>query len=325
MKRRALGIAFLLLATLGVAQDDVHIVPRIKRVPDPVIQTHDQSTIKVQVNLALVPVVVTDDRGNPFVGLVKDHFRLWEHGKEQDIRYFSEDDAPVSIGLIFDRSGSMGWKIDNAKAVIHSFAKQVNPDDEIFLITFADTVDSTDFQSVSDEIDSRLLFMQSKGRTSLLDAVYYGLNKMKDAKYQRRALVIVSDGGDNHSRYTEKEVERVVEEADVQVFSIALVNRECMAFMNPNNPCSTEERQGPFLLEELAHKGGGVSYLLDNPVDIEHAIDTIGQTLRQEYILGFNPHCKQAQYHKLKVKLNRLPKGVPLLRVDVKNGFYTSE
>lgn len=330
MKHWALGIALLVAAVAMAQTDDVHIVPRTFPKKDPVPVISNDPIIKVTVNLALVPVVVTDDRGKPFPGLVKEHFKLKFDGHDQEIKHFSEDDAPVSIGLIFDRSGSMGWKIDNAKAIIKSFEAQVNPEDEVFLITFADTVDSTDFASVTDEIDSRMLFVGSKGRTSMLDAIYYGVTKMRTAKYQRRAIVIVSDGGDNHSRYTENEVKRLVEEADVQVFAIALVNRECMTMDVPGgrgNGCSTEEKEGPLLLEELAQKGGGVAYLLDNPKDIQEAADTIGRTLRQEYILGFDPKFpkQDSRYHKLKVKLQRLPKGLPPLRVDAKNGLYATE
>lgn len=329
MKCRGVAVALLFATLLAYAQDDVHIIPRIKPQPKETTPKLPGSTIKVNVDLALIPVVVTDDKGNPFPGLQQGHFRLDYDGKPVEIKHFSEDDAPVSIGLIFDRSGSMGWKIDNAKAIIKSFEAQVNPEDEIFLITFADTIDSTDFASVTEEIDSRMLFVGSKGRTSMLDAVYFGLTKMRNAKYQRRALIIVSDGGDNHSRYTEAEVKRVVEESDVQVFSIALVNQECMVMDVPggrHNECSTEEKLGPYLLEELAQKGGGVAYLLDNPRDIEAAADTIGRTLRQEYILGFNPHMEHnAKYHKVRVKLQRLPKGLPILRVDAKRGLYGTE
>lgn len=326
------AVSVLLLALAAAAQDDVHIVPRVVKPPIETLPnaSRGEANIKVTVNLALVPVVVTDDTGKPFPGLVKEHFQLKFDGHEQTIKHFSEDDAPVSIGLIFDRSGSMGWKIDNAKAIIQGFEKQVNQEDEIFLITFADTVDTTDFASVTTELDSRLLFVNSKGRTSMLDAIYLGLVKMRDAKYQRRAIVIVSDGGDNHSRYTEGEVKRLAEESNTQIFSIALVNRECMVMDVPggrHNECSSEEKEGPFLLEELARKGGGIGYLLDDPRDVATAVENIGRILRQEYILGFDPKFPKQdnKYHKLKVKLQRLPKGVPPLKVDAKNGLYATE
>ena len=331
MGRWALGIAFLaILATVTVAQDEVHIVPRVKPVQPEVLH---EASIKVNVDLALVPVLVEDMDGKPTPGLLPGHFRLFFDGREEEIRYFSEEDAPVSIGLIFDRSGSMGWKIDQAKAVIKGFGQQINPQDEIFMITFADTIDSTDFQNVSDEIDSRMLFVGSKGRTSLLDAVYFGLHKMKDAKYSRRAIIIVSDGGDNHSRYTENEVKRVVQEANVQVFAIGLFNPQCVAMQWNNlpgrggSPCSREEMDGPYLLEELARKGGGQAYMLSNPKDIQDAVEHIGQVLRQEYILGFVPRMKKdARYHKLKVKLQRIPKGIGPLKVEARQGIYaTSE
>ena len=328
MGRWALGIAFLaILATVAVAQDDVHIVPRVKPA-QPVLSTEAPS-IRVNVDLALVPVLVTDYNGIPQSGLLPGHFRLFFDGREEEIRYFSEEDAPISIGLILDRSGSMGWKIDQAKAVIHGFGQQVNPQDEIFMITFADTIDSTDFQNVSDEIDSRMLFVGSRGKTSLLDAVYFGLAKMKDAKYSRRALIIVSDGGDNHSRYTEGEVKRVVAEANTQVFAIGLFNPQCVAMQwqrlpgGGGAPCSQEEMNGPYLLEELAHKGGGLAFMLSDPKDIQDAVEQIGRTLRQEYILGFIPRMKKdSRYHKLKVKLQRIPKGLPPLKVEARQGIY---
>jgi Ca-activated chloride channel family protein len=268
---------------------------------------------------------VTDYTGRPFPGLRKSHFKLLCDGREQRISHFSEDDAPVSVGLILDRSGSMGWKIDDAKEIVRSFEAQANPQDEIFLVTFAGTIDATDFTSVTADIYNRLPFVGSEGRTSLLDAVYLSISRMRDAKYQRRALVVVSDGGDNHSRYTQGEVERAVEESDTQLFAVALVDPRCMGF---RDDCPQEVKLGPGLLEGLARKGGGIGYLIDSPRDIGPTVKSIGRILRQEYVLGFAPGLPKntgPKYHKVRVKLQHLPKGLPPLRVDAKGGFYTTE
>lgn len=317
----------LLLAVLTWGQDDVHIVPRVVPKKDSVeVIKSKEGIIRVKVDLALIPVIVQEhDTGKPYPFLQRGHFQLFYDKKPQTIRYFSTEDAPVSIGLIFDRSGSMGWKVDQAKALVHEFAAQLNQEDEIFVITFADTITENDFTSVQQDIDTSMLFVQSKGQTSLLDAVYLGMQKMKNAKYQRRALVVITDGGDNHSRYTEKEVKSVIEEGDTQFFAIALLDPNCMRVNARGDSCPREILQGPDLLFNMVKAGGGMGWVLDNDKDVQAAVVNIGLILRQEYLLGFNPTEKVAsdgKYHKIKIKLQGLPKGTPFLEAFPKEGIY---
>lgn len=322
MKFTLLVPILILFTALTWAQDEVHIVPRTE-ISVPVLRGKED-TIRVRVNLALVPVVVQEKfTGHPYPFLQQGHFKLFFDKKEQPIRYFSTEDAPVSIGLVFDRSGSMGWKVDQAKTLIQEFSEQLNRDDEIFVITFADTITETSFTSVQQDVTSQMLFVQSKGATSLLDAIYVGVDKMRSAKYQRRALIIVTDGGDNHSRYTEKEVKSMVEESDSQIFAIALLDPDCArpgAMITTS--CPSEILHGPELLGTLVEAAGGTGYILSDNRDIKKAVTNIGLILRQEYLLGFTPNVADGKYHKIKVQLQRLPRGTPELTVVPKGGVY---
>lgn len=318
MKFRVIASVFFLLS-LACAQDDVHIVPRPS--PPDLLPSKDH-VIRKSVNLVLIPVNITTfsmidniRAGDPVDGLQSGHFQLFDNKKEQVIRHFSQEDAPASIGIILDRSGSMGRKLDMAKEAVKAFCRSANPADEMFLITFADTVEADEFTSITDDLQSRLLFSASKGKTSLLDAVYLGLDKMRNAKYERRALVVITDGGDNHSRYTLSEVKSVLKEADVTLYGIGLFDSQ---------PGSDEEVEGPDMLEQLATASGGVAYLIDTPRDLEHAADTVGRLVRNVYVLGYAPTdmAQDGAYHKIKVKLRHLPKGLPCLRVFAREGYY---
>jgi len=239
---------FLLAQNLG---DDVHINPRPQPVQpapagpvvDAALKTHSKP-IKVDVDLVLVPVTITDPMNRLVTGLDKENFNILEGKEPQEIRHFSSEDAPVSLGVIFDLSGSMNSKIERAREAIVEFFKTANPQDEFFLITFADKPEQlSDFTQSVDDIQGKLVYTVPKGRTALLDAIYLGINKMHQAKYQKRALLIISDGGDNHSRYTESEIRSVVKEADVQIYAIGVYDHYF---------ASNEERYGPVLLSDIA-------------------------------------------------------------------------
>ncbi len=176
-------------------------------------------------------------------GLEKENFQLFEGNAAQEIRTFSAEDAPVSLGVIFDSSGSMSSKMDRAKDAVVEFFKTANPQDEFFMITFSDEPEEiTDFTSSVDEIQSKLVFAVPRRRTALLDAIYMGVSKMRQAKYAKKALLIISDGGDNHSRYTEGEIKALVKEADVMVYAIGIYDHYF---------ATQEERLGPALLSEI--------------------------------------------------------------------------
>lgn len=222
-------IAVLAIASLPCAAqnpNEVHVQPRSKpeapKTPDPSLKTHTKPIVS-NVDVVLVPVTVTDPLTRIVTGLERQNFRIFEDGKPQEIEYFYSQDAPISVGVIFDNSGSMGRAINTSREAVIEFMKTSNPEDEFFLITFADKpVMMGDFTDKPEEIQGKLLYTMPRGLTALWDAVYLGISKMRSAKYPKRALLVISDGGENHSRYTDREMRRVVRESDVQIYGIAI-------------------------------------------------------------------------------------------------------
>ena len=271
--------------------------------------------LKVDVDLVLVPVTITDPMNRLVTGLEKENFQLYEGSSSQEIRSFSSEDAPVSLGVIFDSSGSMSSKMDRAKEAVIEFFKTANPQDEFFMITFSDEPeDVTDFTSSVDEIQNKLVFAVPQRRTALLDAIYMGVSKMRQAKYPKKALLIISDGGDNHSRYTENEIKSLVKEADVMIYAIGIYDRYASA---------VEERLGPQLLSDITELTGGRAFTIDNPNDLGDVATKIGVELRNQYVLGYRPTkvVRDGKWRKIKVKLLP-PKGLPPLRVYARTGYY---
>src|ERR1700728_547490 len=274
--------------------------------------------LKVDVDLVLVPVTITDPMNRLVTGLEKENFQLYEGSSSQEIRSFSSEDAPVSLGVIFDSSGSMSSKMDRAKEAVIEFFKTANPQDEFFMITFSDEPeDVTDFTSSVDEIQNKLVFAVPQRRTALLDAIYMGVSKMRQAKYPKKALLIISDGGDNHSRYTENEIKSLVKEADVMIYAIGIYDRYFP---------TEEERLGPALLGEIAELTGGRAFTVENPNDLADVATKIGVELRNQYVLGYRPNkvVRDGKWRKIKVKLLP-PKGLPPLRVYARTGYYAPE
>jgi Ca-activated chloride channel homolog len=274
--------------------------------------------IRVNKTLVLINVTVTDPLNRFVTGLEKEHFRLFEDKVEQDITQFSSEDAPISIGLVFDTSGSMGPKLQKSRQAAAEFFKTANPSDEFFLVQFNDRPElSVPFTTDTDKIQSTLTFTQSRGRTALLDSVYLAMHEMKKAHNPRKALLIISDGGDNSSRYTETEIKNAVREADVQIFAIGI-------FESPANRGRTpEEAAGPSLLNEMAEQTGGREYAVENVAELPDIAAKIGIELRNEYILGYTPKNRErdGKYRKVQVKLNQ-PRGLPPLKAYFRLGYY---
>ncbi len=305
------------------AQDgsaDVHITPRVMpSVPsgakiDPALNTHTKPLI-ANVNLVLVPVTVTDPDDRLVTGLRRKNFAIYQDRTRETVQNLSSDDVPISVGIIFDMSGSMADKIDASRQAVVQFLNLANPQDEFFMIGFSDHPELiSDFTRSIGDIQNKMAFMTAKGRTSLLDAIYLGIDKLKEAHNRRKALLIISDGGDNNSRYTKREVMSVIEEADVQAYSIGLFDAA---------PPTDEEREGPELLSDIAAATGGRMYTVDNPEDLADVAAKIGIQLRDEYVLGYLPKAvpKNGKWHKIKVKLLP-PRGLPPLHVYAKKGYY---
>jgi len=324
----ALSLFVPILGTVkAFAQDadveDVHVAPRMDTQPadktdveQDTVRTH-APMIKSKVDLVLVPVTVTDPMNRLVTGLDKENFEVFEGKDRQEVRHFSAEDAPISLGVIFDMSGSMASKIERAREAVIDFFKTANPQDEFFLITFSEKPEETsDFTQSIDDLQGKLVFTVPKGRTALLDAIYLGVSKMREAKYPKKSLLIISDGGDNHSRYTEGEIKSLVKEADVMIYSIGIYDH----FF-----ASEEERLGPQLLSDVSELSGGRSFTIDNPNDLGDVATKIGIELRNQYVLGYRPKNPghDGKWHKIKVKLLP-PKGLPPLHVYAKSGYYAA-
>jgi Ca-activated chloride channel homolog len=275
-------------------------------------------SLHMDVDLAIVNVTVTDPRDRLVTGLEPDNFRIFENNVEQEIRYFSSEDVPISIGIIFDLSGSMVNKVGKAKEAALQFFKTANPQDEFFLVSFNEHAELiSTFTNVVEDLQSRLLSSSAKGRTALLDGIYLGLSEMKTAQNAKRALLIISDGGDNHSRYTENDIKRLVREADTQLYSVGIFDPLDYRGRTP------EELHGPTLLSEVTELSGGRAFDVENVNELPDIATKIGAELRSQYLLGYLPSNKvhDARWRKIKIKLQP-PKGLPPLSVYAKTGYY---
>jgi len=275
-------------------------------------------TIHFDVDLALVNVTVTDPYNRLVTGLEPDNFRVFEDNVEQEVVNFSAEDVPISIGVIFDYSGSMSNKIGKAREAAVQFFKTANPQDEFFLVSFNERAELTSsFTNSVEDLQSRMMLTAPKGRTALLDAIYLGLSQMRGAHNAKRALLILSDGGDNHSRYNESDIKRLVKEADTQLYAIGIFDP--LGYRNR----SPEELGGPSLLSEVTEMTGGRVFAVEKLDELPDIASKIGMELRNQYVLGYRPSNKahDARWRKLKIKL-RAPKGLPPLSVYSKTGYY---
>jgi Ca-activated chloride channel family protein len=284
----------------------------------PSVRIQPGKVIRAEVDLALVNVTVTDPYNRLVTGLDPDNFRVFEDNVEQEIVSFSAEDVPISIGVVFDFSGSMANKVDKAREAALEFFKTANPQDEFFLVSFNERAELTSaFTNSVEDLQSRMMLTAPKGRTALLDAIYLGLSQMRGAHNAKRALLILSDGGDNHSRYNENDIKRLVKEADTQLYAIGIYDP--LGFRNR----TPEELNGPSLLAEITELTGGRVFAVEHLNDLPDIASKIGMELRNQYVLGYRPsnHIHDARWRKIKVKL-RAPKGLPPLSVYSKTGYY---
>lgn len=274
--------------------------------------------IQSEVNMVVVNVTVTDPFDRIVTGLDQDNFHVFDEKVEQKIVSFSTEDAPISVGMIFDCSGSMSDKIQKSKEAALQFFKTSNPQDEFMLVSFSDRPDMVSgFTSKYENLQDRLLTVKSGGRTALLDAIYLGLSGMKKASTNRRALLVISDGGDNHSRYTEADIKKAVRESDVQIYAVGVF--ESLA----NRGRTPEEAGGPGLLAELAEISGGRMFSVENTDELPDIAEKISIELRNQYVLGYKPSNLVRDGHWRRVRVKLLPpKGLPPLQVYSRTGYY---
>ena len=277
--------------------------------------SHPGSRLHVEVNLVQVQASVTDPMNRLVTGLEKENFEVSDNNLPQTIKYFSSEDAPITIGVVFDLSGSMSSKFFRARKALTEFLRTSNPQDEFFVVGFNDRPSViVDYTSDPDDVEARMVMLRPENRTALIDAVYLGMDHLRLAKYDRKALLIISDGGDNRSRYTEGELRRIVRESDVQIYSIGIFDVYAP---------TTEEQEGPVLLNDICEMTGGRLFKVNNVGDLEDIAERISAELRDQYVLGYTPTevKHDGNWRKLKVKLTP-PPGLPPLTVHFRQGYY---
>jgi Ca-activated chloride channel family protein len=324
-----ISLAAMVLSPLPMraqSVDDVHLQPRntapTERSAPPAAPADHDLNLKVNaktfvknVELVLVPVTITNPMNQAVTGLERENFRVYEGEQEQAIRYFSSEDAPLSLGVIFDVSESMADKIDKAREAVMGFLRAANPQDEFCLVTFSDRPHwLVDFGEPLEIIEHKLDYAVPKGRTALLDAIYLGMTEVRRASHVRKALLIISDGGDNRSRFKSGEIKNLAMEADVQIYSISIFNSVFKTL---------EEERGQRLLTQLADVTGGRAFTVRKINELPEIAAQIARELRNQYVLGYRPSSsvRDGKWHRIKVKLIP-PQGSPRLRVSAKTGYY---
>ena len=270
--------------------------------------------MRVDVNLVLVPVTITDAMNRPIVGLEKENFSIFEDNTEQKIQFFSNEDLPISVGVILDVSKSMQDKIDVAREAVAKFFELANAEDDYFVITFSDRPKFlADFTQSVGSIQSKLASITPDGHTALLDAIYLGETKAESAHYERRALVIISDGGDNRSRFTANELKQLVAEQHAQIFAIGIFDR---FFKTP------EEVEGKRLLTQITEATGGHTITLNNPSELPQAAASLSVELRNQYLLGYKPSNVASDGRLRRIKVRVTPSTTSArLQVHSKTGY----
>lgn len=274
-------------------------------------------TLKVDVEMVLLPVSVTDEYYRAFSGLRAEHFQVYEDKVAQQIVSVSERDTPLSVGLVFDGSGSMANKIELCKQAARAFFRYAHPEDEYFLIEFNDRVHLlSPFTARVERIMAHIGAARGGGRTALYDAIYLAIAEMRNAHYSRKVLLVLSDGADNASRYTERHVRNALRESDIQIYTIGVFNPVGFRY-------SREEAYGPTNMAKLAKVSGGTGFVLYNPADLPDIAAAISRELRTQYEITYYPsnRAHDGQWRKLRVKV-KAPRGAPRLDLRTRSGYY---
>jgi Ca-activated chloride channel family protein len=309
-------VAVALLSALALAQANPE-----GRSPQTTDETRQgpMATFRAHADLVLIPVTVTDTLNRFLLGLQKEDFRLFEDGAEQKVEIFTGEDAPLSIGVLFDKSGSMTYKLTASRQATVQLLNALNKEDESFLVEFTDIAKiSVGFTSETETIRSALEHAQPGGLTAMIDAIDTGLQEMKKAKNSRKAIVVVSDGGDNRSHYTAAQIESLVREADVQVYAMGVFDPVFSSGLTP------EQISGPRLLSDIATQTGGRAFAAAVPGDMPSVATRIAIELRNQYVLGYYPKNKtrDGKYRNVEVKVSQPPGLGSPLKVHYRQGYY---
>jgi Ca-activated chloride channel homolog len=274
--------------------------------------------VKERTDVVTLSVTVTDPFNRLVTGLDRHHFEIFEDKVKQQIEFFRDEDVPVSLGIVFDVSGSMKGKLERARDALKAFVETSHDDDDFFLVGFNQRANLLSEFADGNNILSKLSFVDPKGQTALYDAAYLGIEKVRQGRHDKRALLLISDGQDNSSRYTYGELRKLLREANVQIYSIGIVEMG-------GGAGSSLDLQGQSILEEVAQTTGGKAFFPRSGAELEDATTRIALELRHQYSIGYIPTNvkRDGLWHKLRVKVNP-PKGLPNLNVRTKEGYYAS-
>jgi Ca-activated chloride channel family protein len=288
--------------------------------PTPLVYADsNDAPVRVKTDLVTLTLTVQDLYGRYVSGLTKDAFSIIDNNQPQDITFFSDSDAPVSIGIIFDVSGSMsGEKIKKARRALERFILTSHPSDEYFLIAFNSRAQLLlDRTRDGEAVLQKLTLVQPKQNTALYDAVYLGIERVTRGTHQKRALLIISDGQDNASRYNFGEVRRLMKESDVVTYAVGIVGRGDIA--------SSLGMQGQAFLDEISSVSGGKSFYPESDVEMDEIFERIALELRHQYSIGYIPKDFEpdGKWRKVKIKV-KPPRGLPRLTVRGREGYYAT-
>ncbi len=277
------------------------------------------AALRASVSVVLIPAHVTNGLGRSVTDLQQADFLLFDNGAEQTITQLLHEDAPISVGLLFDTSGSMQKKLPRAIEAIGNFINTANPEDEFFLIQFGERAKlAVPFTGNSNEILHAVQRTRAFGRTSLLDAIQMALTQMKSARHLRKALVILSDGGDNRSRHTAAAVRNGLLESDVQIYAMGVFDERDTGKLTP------EERNGPGLLGDLTELSGGHLYQVDNAEALPEISTKISRALRDQYVFGYSPSgpLLDGKYHRVQLRMASTVGFSSDLRLNYRRGYF---
>lgn len=284
--------AQLVLFTLS----SISAIAQTNNLPRTGTNSYVEPTFHLDSNLVIVPVTVTDMLGKFVPHLQKSDFAITDEKIPQEIISFSHEYAPVSVGILFDTSGSMQKKISKARTAVHEFLRTLEQGDEVFLVTFSDRAElRTNFSASDSAIQDELLLAQPKGSTALFDAVALAVRHMRTARNERRVLLLISDGGDNHSRLSGKELRRMLEETEVQIHAVGIHGGG--GFM--------EEKWGQWILEDLADLTGGEHHMVQRASELPELAAKMSLSLHDRYVLVYRPAPlgSLGKWHRIRVTL----------------------
>jgi Ca-activated chloride channel homolog len=275
----------------------------------------DKATLSVSSRLVLVPVTVTDRNGKPAVDLELEHFRVTEDSEAREITSLTREEGAVGLGLVVDLSGSMNGKLDHAISATRTIAGLAGTEDEIFLMTFGDRPDMlVDLTRATGSIGAGLAGVRAQGSTALIDAIYQALHEVRGSSHGRKTLAVISDGGDNASRYNESELKRRALEADVQIYAISIVE----------GVRDMEQRRGAFLLQELAEMTGGLHFTIRHRDDLAPMAKQLARAMKDVYMVAFKPgEAPPGKWRKIRVSVS--PPSAQRLRVYARSGYFVPE